>query len=171
MDSKRGPEFASEAYNNYAREWGCSRRFNNGGKVESVLCFPSAAAFPQPSSARLSGGLPFRKNAASSVFADYAKPNVAGTERQQFPCHIRVLGDKEYDFSVGDFEKPIESRVMPLHACVAQVVTRSARKRLQPLRSVKFEGSATTRGAQQAQALATSARRHHRKAKAKPQTK
>ena len=29
MDSKRGPEFASEAYNNYAREWGCPRRFNN----------------------------------------------------------------------------------------------------------------------------------------------
>jgi len=42
---------------------------------------------------------------------------------------------------------------MRLHAGVTKVVTRSARKRLQPHRLVKFEGSAATGGAQQAQAL------------------
>ena len=49
-------------------------------------------------------------------------------------------------------------------------MTRSARKGLQPLRSVKFEGSAATRGAKQAQALATSARGDQRKGEAKLQT-
>jgi hypothetical protein len=43
---------------------------------------------------------------------------------------------------------------MRLHAGVTKVVTGSARKRLQPHRLVKFEGSAATGGAQQAQALA-----------------
>jgi hypothetical protein len=42
---------------------------------------------------------------------------------------------------------------MLLHAGVTKVVTGSARKRLQPHRLVKFEGSAATGGAQQAQAL------------------
>src|ERR1035437_7300794 len=46
---------------------------------------------------------------------------------------------------------------MLLHAGVAKVVTESARKGLQPHRPVQFEGSAATPGAQQAQALATSA--------------
>ena len=40
----------------------------------------------------------------------------------------------------------------------------------EPRRPVKFEGSAATRGTQQAQALATSARGHQSEAKAKPQT-
>jgi hypothetical protein len=55
-----------------------------------------------------------------------------------------------YDFSVGYFEKPVESGVTLLHARVAKVVTRSARKSLEPDRSVEFEGSAAAARAQQA---------------------
>jgi hypothetical protein len=54
----------------------------------------------------------------SSVFGDYTKSNVAGTDRQQFPGHVLVLVDQSYNFAFGYFEKPVESRVMLLHADV-----------------------------------------------------
>jgi len=54
---------------------------------------------------------------------------------------------------------------MLLYAGVAEVVTGSASKRLQPQRPVQFEGSAATPGAQQAQALAATAREHQNKSK------
>ena len=116
------------------------------------------------------GGLPFRKNAASSVFGDYAKPNVAGTDRQQLPGHVRVLGDKAYDFSVGYLEKPVESRVMLLHARVTQIVARSARKHRQMHRPIKFKGSAATPRTEQTQASAASASSHGSEREPKPAT-
>jgi hypothetical protein len=91
-------------------------------------------------------------------------------DRQQFPGRVRVLGDKAYDFSVGNFEKPVESRVMLLHARVTQVVARSARKHRQMRRPIKFEGSAATPRTDQAQASATSACSHGSEWKAKPAT-
>jgi hypothetical protein len=79
------------------------------------------------------------------------------------------LGDQSYNFWFGYFEKSVEPRVMLLHAGVTKIVTDSARKRLQPRRPVEFERSAATRWAEQAQALTTSARRHHGEPKAKPE--
>ena len=105
----------------------------------------------------------------SSIFADPSKPNVAGAKGQQLPGHVLILGDQSYNFGFGYFEKSVEPRVMLLHAGVTKIVTDSARKRLQPRRPVEFEGSAATPWTEEAQALASSARSHHRKPKATPQ--
>jgi hypothetical protein len=93
-----------------------------------------------------------------SVFADHPKPNVASTKGQQFPGHVLVLVDQSYNFAFGYFEKPVESRVMLLHAGVTKIVTDSARKRLRRRRPVQFERSAAAHRTEQAQALARSAR-------------
>jgi hypothetical protein len=84
--------------------------------------------------------------------------NAASAKGQQFSGHVLVLDDQSYDFSFGSFDKPVESRVMLLHASVTKVVTDSARKRLEPRRPVQFERSAATHWTEQAQALARSAR-------------
>jgi hypothetical protein len=83
------------------------------------------------------------------MFADEAKTNGAGANGGEFPRNVLVLDDQ---FPEVD-GRPIESLIMLLHAGVTKVVTGSARKRLQPHRLVKFEGSPATGGAQQAQAL------------------
>jgi hypothetical protein len=92
------------------------------------------------------------------IFADHPKPNGASAKGQECPGHVLVLDDQPYDFSLGSFDKPVKSRVMLLHASVTKVVTDSARKRLEPRRSVQFERSAATHWTEQAQALARSAR-------------
>ena len=88
------------------------------------------------------GGLRFRKNTSRSILTDYAKPDVAGANGEQFPGDARVLAYKAYDFSVGCFEEPVEPHVMLLDAGVTEIVARSARKTRQMRRPVKFEGSA-----------------------------
>jgi hypothetical protein len=45
--------------------------------------------------------------------------------------------NQSYDFTFGSFDKPVESRVMLLHASVTNVVTDSARKLLEPRRPVR----------------------------------
>ena len=79
------------------------------------------------------------------------------------------MDDQFQDFAFGYFEKSVESRIMLLHTGITEIVTDSACKGLQSRRSVKFEGSAATPWTKQAQALATSARRHHSELKAKPE--